>query len=71
MRLGDALAKFVVQLEADGRAVSTIEQYMRHIHLLERWLDAVRRNHDLQGLDHECLAAFLASEFARNGAGGG
>ena len=38
MRLADALDRFVVQLEADGRSPHTIGQYRRHVALLGSWL---------------------------------
>ena len=33
MKAEDALSKFLVQLEADGRSSHTIKQYNRHIRL--------------------------------------
>ena len=38
MQLQDALDRFVLQLEADGRSPHTIKQYRRHISALARWL---------------------------------
>ena len=61
----DALDRYLVQLEADGRSPHTIGQYRRHVRLLARWLDAEGLGSDLRDLDHEVLARFLASPAAR------
>ena len=37
MQIDDALERFLVQLEADGRSQHTIRQYRRHVRLLGRW----------------------------------
>ena len=34
MHIHDGLAKFIVQLEADGRSAHTIGQHRRHVRLL-------------------------------------
>ena len=38
MRVHDALARFLLQLEADGRSPHTLGQYGRHVRLLITWL---------------------------------
>ena len=60
-----ALARYLVQLEADGRSPHTIGQYRRHVRLLASWLSAEGLSSDLRDLDHEVLARFLASPAAR------
>ena len=65
MNLADALARFLVQLEADGRSPHTVAQYRRHIRLLARWLEAERRPQAMAAITHEVLAAFLTSPAAR------
>lgn len=71
MRLQEALDRFVVQLEADGRSRHTIEQYQRHIGLLARWLAQERHSDDVDELGHERIAAFLVSSDARGSRRGG
>lgn len=61
MQVQDALAKYVVQLEADGRSPYTIAQYRRHVRLLGRWV----AGREVEEIDHEDLAAFLRSPAAR------
>lgn len=68
MRLLDALDRYVVQLEADGRSEHTIAQYRRHVGQLARWMG---ERDDLEAVDHEALAAFLASPDARGARYGG
>ena len=65
MRLTQALAKFTVQLQADGRSPHTIEQYRRHVNELHRWLEGQGRTTDVPAIDHEVLARFLASPQTR------
>jgi integrase/recombinase XerC len=71
MRLQDALDRFVVQLEADGRSEHTIGQYRRHVALLARWLAQERHSDELESLDHETVARFLTSPDARTSRRGG
>ena len=65
MRLNDALARYAVQLEADGRSSHTIHQYGRHIGLLDSWLREHGKGTEVEEIVHETLAAFLASPCAR------
>ena len=71
MKIEEALAKFLIQLEADGRAESTISQYRRHILLLAHWAHDVGHSGDVNEISHETLAAFLTSPQARTRRGGG
>ncbi len=65
MRIEDALERFTTQLEADGRSVHTRKQYGRHIRLLARWArDVGGCGDDVEKLDHEAVARFLASTAA-------
>jgi len=60
LRIAEALEKFLVQLQADGRSPHTIGQYQRHIRLLARWAHDVGHGRDkMEKLGHEDVAAFL------------
>ena len=61
MKVQDALARYLVQLEADGRSIHTRSQYQRHVKLLASWLGDT----DVERVDHETLAVFLATPVAR------
>src|SRR5688572_19527049 len=65
MRLPDALERFVVQLQADGRSANTVAQYRRHVDQLARWLADQDVSDELATLSHETLARFLVSPDAK------
>ncbi len=65
MELEQALSKYIVQLEADGRSTHTIGQYTRHVGLLGTWLRSHGHALNVEAIDHETLAVFLASACAR------
>ena len=65
MRIDDGLARFLVQLVADGRSSHTIGQYRRHIRLFAHWAADVGPCCDVSALSHEDLARFLVSPQAR------
>jgi site-specific recombinase XerC len=65
MELETALSRYVVQLQADGRSPHTIGQYCRHVGLLGAWLRERHHGGQVESIDHETLAAFLASPAAR------
>ena len=71
MYIEEALSKFLIQLEADGRAASTIAQYDRHVRLFAAWCAQVRHCGDLSEITHEDIARFLSSPQARTRANGG
>ncbi len=72
MRIEDALERFTTQLEADGRSVHTRKQYARHIRLLAHWARDVGPSGDeVERLDHEGVARFLASPVATGRLRGG
>ncbi len=72
MKIEEALEKFQTQLEADGRSVHTRKQYGRHIRLLAGWARDVGPSGDeVERLDHEGVARFLASDVATSRAAGG
>lgn len=71
MRLQDALDRFVVQLEADGRSPHTIAQYRRHVSLLARWLAQEGHSDDVDALGHELIARFLIAPDACTSRRGG
>ena len=62
MTIDDALARFLVQLEADGRSEHTRRQYARHVGALAAWVGPGRAVEDV---GHEDIAAFLAAPVAR------
>ena len=70
MTLHDAIERFVTQLQADGRAASTIAQRRRHIALLAHWWADVRPCAPISEIGHEDVAAFLSSPVARQAADG-
>jgi integrase/recombinase XerC len=71
MQIEEALDKFLVQLQADGRSPHTIQQYARHIGLMARWVRDVRpRGARVEDIDHETVARFLVSDAATSRAHG-
>lgn len=70
MKIEDALARFVVQLRADGRSEHTIQQYKRAIGLLATWLQRSGISDDVADIRHEQLAAFLNAPVVRACANG-
>jgi integrase/recombinase XerC len=70
MNTTEALERFLVQLEADGRSAHTIGQYRRHIALFARWLARERGDVGVDEITHEDLARFLAAPDARHRADG-
>jgi site-specific recombinase XerD len=82
-----AVARFLIQLDADGRSEHTILQYRRHLFAFRRWLEerdgdgregtthseAARLNvvHEEAAITPEVIAAFFVSTAARESARGG
>jgi len=64
VQLADGARRYLVQLEADGRAASTVAQYERHLRLLGCWLAGAGRTRDIRRLTHEDIAHFLTSPWA-------
>jgi integrase/recombinase XerC len=71
MNLQDALDRFLVQLEADGRSPHTIAQYRRHVSAFAAWLQQGGPGRHVAAIGHEDVAAFLAAPVARTAAHGG
>ena len=71
MTITEALEKFLLQLEADGRSPHTIGQYRRHIRTLARWCRDVRHCGRVSRISHEDLARFLTARQARMSVRGG
>lgn len=65
MQLSEALAAFVLQLEADGRSIHTRRQYQRHLRLLGSWLAANGIPAELGAITTGVVARFLVSDQAR------
>ncbi len=61
MQIQDALTRYLVQLDADGRSIHTRNQYQRHVKLLAKWLDDT----DVDRIEHDTLAVFLPTPVAR------
>jgi integrase/recombinase XerD len=61
MHIEKALAAYLLQLQADGRAASTRDQVCRHVRLLSRWLQDGNGPTRVEKIGHEDLARFLAS----------
>lgn len=70
MRVQDALERFLLQLQADGRSPHTVGQYRRHIRLLINWLSGGQHTGTLEEVTDEDLAKFLASTVVRKTAAG-
>jgi len=60
MQIEEALAQFLLQLDADGRSPHTRAQYERHVRLLARWYGG-----PIEEVTHQDLARFLVSSEAR------
>ncbi len=71
MDITEALDRFILQLQADGRSPHTVGQYRRHIRTLARWCRDVRHSGRVSGISHEDLARFLTARQARMSARGG
>ena len=65
MLIDDALASFVLQLQADGRSPHTVSQYRRHVRLLARWTDDVGHSGEVEDIDHQLIARFMTAPCAR------
>jgi integrase/recombinase XerC len=65
MLLDDALAHFVLQLQADGRSPHTVRQYQRHVRTLARWAADVGHSGHVEDLDHTAIARFMTAPCAR------
>ena len=61
MRLAAALARFQVQLQADGRSPHTVAQYARHMRRFAAWGSQEGLPDDVAALEPDHLARFLAS----------
>ena len=61
MHLQDALALFVVQLQADGRSPHTVAQYRRAVDRLSAWAAREGLSGEIEDLDHVALARFLGA----------
>ena len=65
MKLQQALAMFLVQLDANGRSSHTVRQYSRHVRALDRWLHESGKNPDVANITHQVIAEFLVSPAAK------
>jgi integrase/recombinase XerC len=65
MKILEALDRYLTQIAADGRSPHTAGQYRRHITLLATWLEGHHFTGNVEDIDHETLAQFLASPAAR------
>ncbi len=53
MQIREALDRYLLQLEADGRSPHTIAQYRRHVRALARWAADVGHSGEIDALGHE------------------
>lgn len=65
MRIQEALSAFLQQLEADGRSPHTLNQYRRHVLLLDTWLRRAGRTTSVADLAPAMLAEFLSSDVVK------
>lgn len=65
MRIEDALDRYLLQLEADGRSAHTIAQARRHVRLFARWAAGAGLSGEIEDVGHEDVARFLAGPAAR------
>lgn len=65
MQITEALGRFLLQLEADGRSSHTIGQYRRHGLRLATWAARVGHTGDIAEFTPEDLAHFFVSPEAR------
>jgi site-specific recombinase XerC len=70
MNVQVALEKFLLQLHADGRSEHTSAQVRRHVLLLGGWCRASDGTVEIEDVDHELIARFLASPTATRRADG-
>jgi integrase/recombinase XerC len=70
MRIEEALHRFLVQLEADGRSAHTIGQYRRHVKVFDAWTESIGAR-AIEQVTHEHVARFLSSPAARSKPDGG
>lgn len=68
MRLAAALARFVVQLRADGRSSHAVAQYERHVAAFAPRA-GTHRLVDVRAIQSEQVAACLGSPSSTHGAG--
>ncbi len=71
MTIEDALSRFLIQLDADGRSPHTLAQYRRHLRTLARWAADVGHSGQVSEISHEDLARFLVSPQGQTSARGG
>ena len=65
MLVYEALDRFLLQLEADGRSPHTVAQYRRHVRLFAGWLPTIDHSGEIEDVDDQVVARFLASPTAR------
>ena len=59
MKIQDALAHFLIQLEADGRSHHTRKQYARHVRLFCHWALDDGLGEALSEVDEQTIARFF------------
>ena len=65
MLIEDALERFALQLQADGRSNHTTNQYRRHVRALARWAADVGLSGHVEDFGHEDVARFMTAPCAR------
>ena len=61
MNIQDARARFLRQMEADGRSPHTLKQHNRHVGAFVDWLGS---DGDVNAIGHEQVAGFLIAQMA-------
>ncbi|MCA9319154.1 MAG: site-specific integrase, partial [Planctomycetes bacterium] len=71
LTIQDALDRFLVQLDADGRSPHTIGQYRRHVRLFSHWAATDAPGCVLADIDEQSVARFFTAPVAKQRAQGG
>jgi len=71
MTIDDALAQFLLQLEADGRSPHTTGQYQRHVRAFTAWWAQGGHADDVAAIGPRDVAQFFAGTGARERCNGG
>ena len=71
MKLQDALADFLVQLDADGRSPHTRDQYARHVRAFAAWAATAGHDGAIESIDERLIARYFVADAAKQRADGG
>ena len=71
MKLQDALADYLLQLDADGRSPHTRDQYERHVRLFADWATTAGHDGEIETVDEKLIARFFVADVTKARADGG